>query len=348
MLQAQLIPEAMQDGRMDEPYTTYVMQLEGTLLRKEHDRRAGFKHMIRPHAENTLRLLSKASKGKGHVWFWGSEQQAMVSQLTESLFLGSEVRPASALGPASRLMAPATERGVGMSVFQGLAPAFLGKEHRFKDFAGEEAAMERRREKGDTDQAPAGVDITQRLARDHFLVKRVEPLPRYTPSVVLVDHELRNYELNPDNTILVPEFVEYKEDDDALLTVVAFAHLFHSLYKRKEVRTASDALRWVRKRHPDISINPYAMGRHIREESSAITRELDLMERSSLSAVAKQVSKHTIFGSGRAITPSSTRLGAEHMPEGSLVARQVAAMKKRNAAWQAAQIKAAKKAAGEE
>lgn len=115
MLQAQLIPEAMQDGRMDEPYTTYVMQLEGTLLRKEHDRRAGFKHMIRPHAENTLRLLSKASKGKGHVWFWGSEQQAMVSQLTESLFLGSEVRPASALGPASRLMAPAARAGAPSS-----------------------------------------------------------------------------------------------------------------------------------------------------------------------------------------------------------------------------------------
>ena len=81
----------MQAGRLDEPYTTYVVQLEGTLLRKELDRQAGFKHMIRPHAEDALRLVAKEGKGKAHVWFWGSESQAQASVMTESLFLGSEV-----------------------------------------------------------------------------------------------------------------------------------------------------------------------------------------------------------------------------------------------------------------
>lgn len=91
MLQAQLIPEAMQDGKMDEPYTTYILQMEGTLLKKEFDRASGYKHMIRPHAEDALRLLVKASKGKAHVWFWGSDSQPLASTLAETLFLGSDV-----------------------------------------------------------------------------------------------------------------------------------------------------------------------------------------------------------------------------------------------------------------
>lgn len=118
MLQAQLIPEEMQAGRLDEPYTTYVVQLEGTMLRKEFDRQAGFKHMIRPHAEDALRLVAKEGKGKAHVWFWGSESQAQASVMTESLFLGTDVsrpvrsahrrcraipaRPARAPGPLAR------------------------------------------------------------------------------------------------------------------------------------------------------------------------------------------------------------------------------------------------------
>jgi hypothetical protein len=36
-IQAQIIPVQMQDGKADEPYTTYVIQLEGTLLKREFD-----------------------------------------------------------------------------------------------------------------------------------------------------------------------------------------------------------------------------------------------------------------------------------------------------------------------
>lgn len=237
---------------------------------------------------------------------------------------------------------------MGMTTFQSLAPAFLGKEHRFKDFAGLEDARERRGKAGADDAPTPTTDATQRLATEAYLVKRVEPLPRLRGSTILVDHELRNYQVNPDNTILLTPFTELKEDDSELMTLVAFVRLFHSLYKRKEVRTASEAIGWLKARHPDIAINPYSMGQHIREESSVISRELALMERNSLSAAMKSVSRHTLIGSGRAITPATTRLTTESMPEGSLTARRVAQIKSRNQAWQQEQAKAARKAAGEE
>ena len=165
---------------------------------------------------------------------------------------------------------------------------------------------------------------------------------------MLVDHELKNYQANPRNTILIPEFVEYNDRDDAVLTVVAFARLFHSLYKRKEAKTASDALEWLHRRHPDISINPYRMGEHIRDESSAIVRELELLERNSLGSVAKDVAKKTLIGSGRAITPHSTRLTMSDIEGGTLLEARVMQMKKQQAAWQAKQEAAARKAAGGE
>lgn len=235
-------------------------------------------------------------------------------------------------------------------MFQSLAPAFLGREHRFKDFDKVEEEKEAAA-KGATAASAASAalsDASHRLASEAHLVKRVQPLPRYQPSVVLVDHELRNYELNPDNTILVPEFTEYDEADSAMLTVVAFAQLFRSLYRRKEVSTASECLRWLRQRHPDIVINPYRMGEYIREEGSSIATELELLDTQSLKAVAKDFSKHTIIGQGRAITPASTRLGSEQVPDGSYVKRMMDQMKKRNAEWQQKQLKAARKAAGEE
>jgi hypothetical protein len=241
-----------------------------------------------------------------------------------------------------------------MTAFQSLAPAFLGREHRFKDFDKVEEEAEARAERGaaaavsstTTDAPPS--DVSHRLATEAHLVKRVQPLPRYQQSIVLVDHELRNYELNADNTILVPEFTDYDEADNTMMTVVAFARLFRSLYRRKEVRTASECLRWLRERHPDIAINPYRMGEYIRQESSVISAELELLDTQSLKAVAKDFTRHTLIGKGRAITPSSTRLGSEHVPEGSYVQRMMDQMKRRNQEWQEKQLKAARKAAGEE
>jgi hypothetical protein len=227
------------------------------------------------------------------------------------------------------------QKGVGFTVLQSIAPAFLGREHRFKDDAMEP----------EEPSLTPSTDVTQRLASSMGLVKRVRPLPRYEGSVVMVDHELRNYQVNPRNTILVPDFVDYDERDDALLTVVAFARLFHSLYKRKEARTASDALEWLHQRHPDIAINPYRMGEYIREESSAIGRELELLERNSLGAVAKDVAKKTLIGSGRAITPQSTRLTIGDIEDGTLLEARVLQMKRQQAKWQAKQEQAARKAA---
>jgi hypothetical protein len=62
-----------------------------SLIRRAQ-RVAGYKHMIRPHAEEMLRLIPGASKSKGHVWFWGSETMQQASVLVETMFLGTKVR----------------------------------------------------------------------------------------------------------------------------------------------------------------------------------------------------------------------------------------------------------------
>jgi hypothetical protein len=187
---------------------------------------------------------------------------------------------------------------------------------------------------------PAGIGLSPATVQNMFpvclnkehlflegshLVKRLQPLPRFTPSVVLVDTDPASFRANPNNVILLPPFSEYDDANRDLFVVSDFLRLFRQLHRSKKAKTPQDAIAWLRQRHPEIDSDPARfMARAILEETADARRELELMETESLGATLRRVQSDTVFGKGMAVTPGSTRYQKVH--ENSLVADRIKKM----------------------
>lgn len=55
-----------------------------------------------------------------------------------------------------------------------------------------------------------------------ILIQSIAPLPRFKPNVLLVDCERRNYDKQPNNTLLIKPYTDEDDDGSALMDVLAF------------------------------------------------------------------------------------------------------------------------------
>lgn len=59
---------------------------------------------------------------------------------------------------------------------------------------------------------------------NEMLLQSIAPLPRFKPNILLVDTEKRNYDKQPNNTLLIQAFADDDDDGTALMDVIAFMH----------------------------------------------------------------------------------------------------------------------------
>jgi hypothetical protein len=158
------------------------------------------------------------------------------------------------------------------------------------------------------------------------MAKRLQLLPRYLPSIILVDYDPQSFRNNPNNTIVLPPIGDFDPDDRDLFVVNDFIRLFRQLYRAKKVKTPQDAIQWLRQKHPEIDSDPARfMARAILHETEDARREHELMETESLGATLRRVQGETLIGRGKAVTAGSTRYQRVHT--GSLVDDKIKRMR---------------------
>ena len=165
--------------------------------------------------------------------------------------------------------------------------------------------------------------------------QRISPLPRFTPNILLVDNERWNYDAQPDNTLLVSEFTDEEGDDgSALMDVLAFMKLFRHLWKKQEVRTVQDTMRWLKSRHPEIAVDPHSMGKYIREEAADLLEAEKRLQTESVGRVLKDIhaGSATLRGA-RAVTAHSSTY--ERVHRDSAVSDRLKRIKERQRAMMA-------------
>ena len=249
--------------------------------------RSGAKYMKRPHMETFFKMLHKHSRNHFHVWFWSEDSVERANMVLDHMF---------------------TKQGSGLGVtsMQQLFPALLGKEHKYLMEESESTRQIRKQQQEKKKDKP----LWDRLFGDVTgppLVKRLQPLPRYLPSVLLVDCDPQSYYANPQNTLIVPEFDEYDERDTTLMTVVGFLMLYRELSRQRKVKTVSDTLAWLKRRHPQIDRDPSSMSQFVQQEARDVLQQQARVEQDRLGHSMQPLKDNTLIGKGKAVTPGSTR-----------------------------------------
>lgn len=96
---------------------------------------------------------------------------------------------------------------------------------------------------------PGQVMVGGVLGREHMYFrdnkgeKRIDSLPRPMSGMLVVDHDPKTFENQPDNTILVPKMEEFDENDTALLTILALATMYR---EERQKRRTSDLRSFLR------------------------------------------------------------------------------------------------------
>lgn len=202
-------------------------------------------------------------------------------------------------------------------------------------------------------------------------MQRISPLPRFTPNILLVDNDRWNYDAQPDNTLLIKEFTDEEADDgSALMDVLAFmkrtlhCHLqvslsmflnvclflrcavFRHLWKKQEVKTVQQTMRWLKMRHPEIVVDPTRMGEFIRAEAADLLENEHRLQTESVGRVLKDLHRGSATLRGaRAVTAHSSTY--ERVHQSSALADRISKAKERQAALIAQhQQKMAEEAAG--
>jgi hypothetical protein len=122
--------------------------------------------------------------------------------------------------------------------------------------------------------------------------------------------------------------------------------VFRSLHRRNEAKTVSEAILWLRRKHPEVAQDPTQMAKAVMLETQRLRQQQEEIRSSSLGAAVRHIKDQSkVIAGSAAVSAGSTRY--DNVPEGSLIEKRLQRMKQAQERAMKASMDAAQGPAGQ-